>query len=88
MRDALSEGGATKVLGLSNTALAVTKGVITAVIATLTIAFLTLFMLLEGTGLDGANRAFVRREAAALALDRPGLLPTSAATSPEISRSA
>ena len=48
MRDALSEGGATKVLGLSNTALAVTKGVITAVIATLTIAFLTLFMLLEG----------------------------------------
>ena len=48
VRDALSEGGATKVLGLSGTALAVTKGVITAVIATLTIAFLTLFMLLEG----------------------------------------
>ena len=48
VREALSEGGATKVLGLSNTALAVTKGVITAVIATLTIAFLTLFMLLEG----------------------------------------
>ena len=35
-------------LGLSGTALAVTKGVITAVIATVTIAFLTLFMLLEG----------------------------------------
>jgi predicted PurR-regulated permease PerM len=36
------------VLGLSGTALAVTKGVITAVFATVTIAFLTLFMLLEG----------------------------------------
>ena len=48
VREALSEGGATKVLGLSGTALAVTKGVITAVIATVTIAFLTLFMLLEG----------------------------------------
>ena len=48
VREALSEGGATKVLGLSDTALAVTKGVITAVFATLTIAFLTLFMLLEG----------------------------------------
>ena len=35
-------------LGFSGTALAVTKGVVTAVIATLTIAFLTLFMLLEG----------------------------------------
>ena len=48
VREALEEGGATKVLGLSDTALAVTKGVITAVFATLTIAFLTLFMLLEG----------------------------------------
>jgi predicted PurR-regulated permease PerM len=48
VREALSQGGATKVLGLSGTAVAVTKGVITAVIATVTIAFLTLFMLLEG----------------------------------------
>jgi predicted PurR-regulated permease PerM len=48
VRDALASGGATKVLGLSGTALAVTKGVITAVFATVTIAFLTLFMLLEG----------------------------------------
>ena len=48
VREALEEGGATKVLGLSGTAVAVTKGVITAVVATLTIAFLTLFMLLEG----------------------------------------
>ena len=48
VREALSEGGASKLLGFSGTALAVTKGVVTAVIATLTIAFLTLFMLLEG----------------------------------------
>jgi predicted PurR-regulated permease PerM len=48
VRDALSEGGASKLLGVSGTALAVTKGVITAVIATVTIAFLTFFMLLEG----------------------------------------
>jgi predicted PurR-regulated permease PerM len=48
VRDALSEGGASKVLGLSGTAVAVTKGVVTAVFAVLTIAFLTFFMLLEG----------------------------------------
>ena len=48
LREAVSEGGATKALGLSGTAVAVTKGVITAVVATITIAFLTLFMLLEG----------------------------------------
>ena len=48
VQDAISNGGASKLLGFSGTALAVTKGVVTAVIATLTIAFLTLFMLLEG----------------------------------------
>ena len=37
-----------KLLGFSGTAFAVTKGVVTAVVATLTIAFLTFFMLLEG----------------------------------------
>ena len=48
VREALSTGGASKVLGISGTALAVTKGVVTAIVATVTIAFLTLFMLLEG----------------------------------------
>jgi predicted PurR-regulated permease PerM len=48
VQDAISNGGASKLLGFSGTAVAVTKGVVTAVIATLTIAFLTLFMLLEG----------------------------------------
>ncbi len=48
VREAVGEGGATGLLGLSDTALAVTKSVLTAVVATVTIAFLTLFMLLEG----------------------------------------
>ncbi len=48
VREAISDGGASRLLGISGTALAVTKGVVTAVIATVTIAFLTLFMLLEG----------------------------------------
>jgi predicted PurR-regulated permease PerM len=47
-RDALEEGGASKLFGLSGTALAVAKGVVNAVLATVTIAFLTFFMLLEG----------------------------------------
>jgi len=47
-RDALRQGGASKLFGLSGTALAVAKGVVNAVLATVTIAFLTLFMLLEG----------------------------------------
>jgi predicted PurR-regulated permease PerM len=47
-REALHNGGAKKLFGLSGTAVAVTKGVITAVVATLTIAFMTFFMLLEG----------------------------------------
>jgi predicted PurR-regulated permease PerM len=48
VRDAVEEGGASGVLGISGTALAVTKSVLTAVVAVVTIAFLTLFMLLEG----------------------------------------
>ncbi|HEY7792958.1 MAG TPA: AI-2E family transporter [Gaiellaceae bacterium] len=48
VREAVSEGGASQVLGLSGTALAITKSVVTAVVATLTIAFMTVFMLLEG----------------------------------------
>ena len=47
-REAIKKSGVGGVLGLSNAALGVTKSVVNAVIATLTIAFLTLFMLLEG----------------------------------------
>jgi predicted PurR-regulated permease PerM len=45
---AVKTGGATKVLGLSGVAVSVAKGVITIVVATITIAFMTFFMLLEG----------------------------------------
>jgi len=47
-RAALAKSGVGGVLGLSNTALSVTKSILNAVIAVVTIAFLTLFMLLEG----------------------------------------
>jgi len=47
-RDAIERSGAGGVLGLSNTALSVTKSILNAVVAVVTIAFLTLFMLLEG----------------------------------------
>ena len=45
---AVKDGGATKVLGLSGVAVSVAKGVITIVVATVTILFMTFFMLLEG----------------------------------------
>ena len=44
----MNEGGATKVLGLTGTAISITKSVISLVVATITITFLTFFMLLEG----------------------------------------
>jgi predicted PurR-regulated permease PerM len=45
---AVKNGGAAKVLGLSGVAVSVAKGVITIVVATITIVFMTFFMLLEG----------------------------------------
>jgi predicted PurR-regulated permease PerM len=48
VREGVSDGGAKKLLGLSGTALAVTKSVITLIVATVTIVFMTFFMLLEG----------------------------------------
>ena len=48
IRDAIEKSGVGGVLGLSSTAVGVAKGVVTAVVAILTISFLTLFMLLEG----------------------------------------
>jgi predicted PurR-regulated permease PerM len=47
-RAAIHNGGAKKLFGLSGTALAVTKGVINAVVASVTIIFMTFFMLVEG----------------------------------------
>src|SRR6476661_4051347 len=43
-RKALREGGASKLFGLSGTALAVAEGILNAVLATVTIAFMTFFM--------------------------------------------
>jgi predicted PurR-regulated permease PerM len=48
VRAEVEAGGASRVLGLSGTALAITKGIITLIVATVTIAFMTFFMLLEG----------------------------------------
>jgi predicted PurR-regulated permease PerM len=48
VREQVQQGGATKVLGLSGAALSVTKSIISLIAATVTIIFLTFFMLLEG----------------------------------------
>jgi predicted PurR-regulated permease PerM len=48
VREEVEQGGASRILGFSGTALAVTKGVVTLIVAIVTIAFLTFFMLLEG----------------------------------------
>jgi predicted PurR-regulated permease PerM len=48
VRDAVSERGASQIFGVSGTAIAVTRGIITAVVAVISITFLTFFMLLEG----------------------------------------
>ena len=76
VREAIAEGGASRLLGISGTALAVTKGVVTAVIATVTIAFLTLFMLLEGpTWVERLYSLLPAEHAAPLAQDRLRHLP-------------
>jgi predicted PurR-regulated permease PerM len=48
LREAIDKGGGGKFLGVTGTALAVTKSVLTGIVAVLTIIFMTLFMLLEG----------------------------------------
>ena len=50
VREQVKNGGARKVLGLSGAALSVTKSIVTIIAATVTIIFLTFFMLLEGRG--------------------------------------
>jgi predicted PurR-regulated permease PerM len=56
VREQVDNGGAKKLLGLSGAALSVTKSVITIIAATVTIVFLTFFMLLEGR--DWVERVF------------------------------
>jgi predicted PurR-regulated permease PerM len=48
VQEQVNEGGASRLLGLSGAAVAVTKSVLTLIAATVTIIFLTFFLLLEG----------------------------------------
>jgi predicted PurR-regulated permease PerM len=48
VREQVNKGGASRLLGLSGTVLSITKSVIAVITATVTIVFLTFFMLLEG----------------------------------------
>ncbi|MDP8911724.1 MAG: AI-2E family transporter [Actinomycetota bacterium] len=48
VQDAVRDGGAAKLFGFSGAALGIAKGVVTAIVGLLTIAFMTFFMLLEG----------------------------------------
>jgi predicted PurR-regulated permease PerM len=48
VKEQIENGGAERVLGLSGTALSITKSVVTIVVATITITVMTIFMLLEG----------------------------------------
>jgi predicted PurR-regulated permease PerM len=50
VQKAVKEGGASKLFGFSGTALSLTKSVVTLVVAAVTVAFMTIFMLLEGPG--------------------------------------
>jgi len=48
VREQVQKGGASRLFGLSGAALSVTKSILTIIAATVTIIFLTFFMLLEG----------------------------------------
>jgi predicted PurR-regulated permease PerM len=48
VRDAVEQGGASRILGLTGTAIAITKGILMAIVAVVTIMFMTVFMLIEG----------------------------------------
>ena len=56
VREQVKKGGTSRVLGLSGAALSVTKSIITVIAATVTIIFLTFFMLLEGR--DWVDRVY------------------------------
>ena len=76
VRQAIEKSGVAGVLGLSSTALTVTKSIVNTIVALVTISFLTLFMLLEGSELDpAALLAAARGASAALAQGRVRHLP-------------
>ena len=83
VREQVKNGGAESVLGLSDTAVAVTKGVITLIVATVTIIFLTFFMLLEGrAGSSASTASSPSSRSRAGARSAPTSTGPSAATSP------
>jgi predicted PurR-regulated permease PerM len=69
VREQVQNGGAKRLLGISGAALSVTKSVVSLIAATVTIVFLTFFMLLEGSAwmeriyslLPDGSQARVRR---------------------------
>ena len=76
IREPIEQGRRVKVLGLTGAALSVTKSVISLVVATITIAFLTFFMLLEGpVWMERFYGLMPEGSQAALAEGRPRHLP-------------
>lgn len=63
LEEAVEEGGIGRLAGVSGAALALTRGIVTAVVAVITILFLTFFMLLEGPGLIERGYALMSPEA-------------------------
>lgn len=59
VRDAIEQQGAGGVLGLTSASLALARGVVSFVVGTVTIAFLTFFMLLEGPRVLGRFHDFL-----------------------------
>ena len=76
VRSAVKNGGASSVLGLTGTALAITKGIITAIVATVTIIVHDLLHASGGPRVGGALlHPAPRALAGPLARDRPADLP-------------
>jgi predicted PurR-regulated permease PerM len=59
VREAIDEAGVQGVFGLANPAFSVAQGVVTAVVGVVTIAFLTLFLLIDGRRLAGVLLALL-----------------------------
>jgi predicted PurR-regulated permease PerM len=85
----VKHGGAKKLLGLSGAAVTVTKGVLNFIVGTVTVAFLTFFMLLEGPAwMERFYGLLPRSRSRAGARSGTGSTARSAATSRATSRSA
>ena len=89
VRDAINKSGVSGALGLSNTAVSVTKSIFNAIIAVVSILFLTLFMLLEGPAwMDRIYSLLLRSRSRAGGRSDTTSTARSVATSPATWRSA